>query len=313
MLISVANHLFISSFIADPTVLTTTIDSYKNACLSVMQDMQVYIDQDGRELSSEEYTEVFYQHYDSAKLKEIYDELVLTYPHLKPSSTDLPQSTIDYYNCVSEILNILVETSSELSSNYRKLLGDLALQAQKNTEQKIKIKPLDESDQKISSIYWTAFLMNVALEGYLKDENKNLDYTYKFISVHETTKGSAIQAMACIVDTIWKGKQCIEVRALVSAPWNLPEHPSVADQANRVKGAGTAAIAFCVEESMNRGLEGRVYLQAQPSAIDFYKKLGFQEQEPDATVSPGTTPMLLESLDVLKQRVQVIQKRLEIR
>jgi hypothetical protein len=318
----VASSFFVSSFNTDPAVLKETVDCYSQSCVSVMQDIsakQVYLDQNGSEIYSAEYCEIFYQNHDKVKLKEIYDELMQKYPDLSLLERNPPESAMGYVDCIIKILQSNVQDQKAIAS-YHQRIGDLGLQAFKSIKERIKVQPLNASNQKIFSIFQASWLMHAALDEYLMQySNHTLDPTYKFITVCEKSNDSVIQAMVCVADAQWQGKPCLEVRALVSAPWNLPEHPAIADQVNRVKGAGTAAIAFCVEESLKRGFEGRIYLQAQPTAIDFYKKLGFQEQAPDAAAEcqrmakmllesaecQRTIPMLLESLDTLRQRVSL--------
>lgn len=62
----------------------------------------------------------------------------------------------------------------------------------------------------------------------------------------------------------------LEVAYLLAAPWNLHQnHPK------RVKGAGTACLGLAALESKRSPWGGRIILEASPSAVPYYKKMGF--------------------------------------
>ena len=62
----------------------------------------------------------------------------------------------------------------------------------------------------------------------------------------------------------------VEVAYLLAAPWNLIQnHPK------KVKGSGTVCLGVAALESKRSPWGGRILLEGSPSAVPYYKKLGF--------------------------------------
>ncbi|MBD2076219.1 hypothetical protein H6F86_20530 [Phormidium sp. FACHB-592] len=79
-------------------------------------------------------------------------------------------------------------------------------------------------------------------------------------------KKGNLQAAAIVKE----GKDHLEIEYLATAPWNIAGKDKKA-----VRGAGTAAMASVIAESVNKGHGGKIRLDALPGAIPFYEKIGF--------------------------------------
>lgn len=93
----------------------------------------------------------------------------------------------------------------------------------------------------------------------------------------------------------------LSIYQLCSAPWNRRGDP------RRKPGAGTALILSCVQESINKGGEGRVRLDAYKSAVPFYESLGFtiaddHEEIPAMKLSKRSAKELLRQYQSKKKK-----------
>lgn len=75
---------------------------------------------------------------------------------------------------------------------------------------------------------------------------------------------------------------------LASAPWNITGNSPLS-----VRRAATMLMAFIVRESINKGLGGRVVVDAVGSTADFYRRMGFIETEAGSAITPemALTPL----------------------
>lgn len=89
----------------------------------------------------------------------------------------------------------------------------------------------------------------------------------------------------------------IEVDFLASTPRNLTGGAS-----EKVRGAGTAAMAKIIQHSVSKGHGGKVTLMSLDDAFGFYKKLGFDFDDPKQVKADPNSPayMTLQS-DQAKQ------------
>lgn len=108
-------------------------------------------------------------------------------------------------------------------------------------------------------------------------------------ALRAVSDASGTQAVA-IAEMMRKGQErYMKVHFLATNPANIP---GAVEGATPRRGSGTAMIAAIVQESVERGGEGRVRLQAINSALPFYEKLGFV-REPSKHDDDELTSMVL--------------------
>lgn len=85
----------------------------------------------------------------------------------------------------------------------------------------------------------------------------------------------------------------IYVDFIATAPWNV-----TGGTPTSVKGAGKALMAEIVRESIRLGHEGRIELEALPSARSFYTSIGFTKSSgKDYILSPEAARRFLDAMD----------------
>ena len=130
-----------------------------------------------------------------------------------------------------------------------------------------------------------------------EQEDKFWDWEFKlrFITTQENREGYAIEYEdetqgLMLFETqmhgsrLSEGKRLVYVDGIATAPWNrefVPNPP-------KVKGVGTALLAFARTRSLELGYEGRVGLHSLPGAEKFYERQGMfdlgQEEDYDNLV-----------------------------
>lgn len=88
-----------------------------------------------------------------------------------------------------------------------------------------------------------------------------------FILVTEEAQGLMLLELERKSDL---GERCAHGLRLSTAPWNR-------GPGRRYKGVGTALLTRAVLLSVEKGYEGRLWLEALPDAEDFYRRLGLIE------------------------------------
>ena len=92
----------------------------------------------------------------------------------------------------------------------------------------------------------------------------------------------------------------LEIAYLLTAPWNLNK-----EDPRRVHGAGTGCVALAVVESSRGPWRGRITLEAAPSAVPFYLKLGFIAIDEWFDPDYGLGPMMWLTKDEARKLIPV--------
>lgn len=119
---------------------------------------------------------------------------------------------------------------------------------------------------------------------------KQPDYAEGYRAMVDKNGVTQIMAAISIKEGNKRQSPSLYVDALATAPWNV-----VGDDPKRVKGAGTAMMKALAEESIKRGMEGKIMLYPLDDAVPFYRKLGFSAPNAsgDMTLTPKAAHKLL--------------------
>lgn len=181
------------------------------------------------------------------------------------------------------------------------------------SEEKLKASGFDENTQNVFCVH-NVVNANIqqCISDQLADKADSPWFNHKIIVTRDTQKTATedataqnvIQAVGLILfEKEVPGRDnenCIHLTSLLSAPWNLPEYRQISDQQRsyKVKGADTALVSFCAQQSFEKGYQGRIYVNANRTSQPFYTKLGFSALPYDTTTKEdhffGNAPYLLE-------------------
>lgn len=125
-----------------------------------------------------------------------------------------------------------------------------------------------DDSQERDTIIANAGMIALILEGALLQQED-------FRGVRD--RAGNLQAGAIVTDM----GEYLYVDFLASAPWNI-----TGNSPRAVRRAATMLMAFIVRESINKGLGGRVVVDAIGSTADFYRRMGFIETGEGSAISP---------------------------
>lgn len=121
---------------------------------------------------------------------------------------------------------------------------------------------------------------NVLIAWEIHDKVNSNPETFRSV---KDSKGN-LQAAAIVFNK----KDHISLEYLATAPWNLGGKDKRA-----TRGAGAAAMKSIIAESIDKGHDGRVKLDALPGAIGFYEKVGFTKVKTKSGLNEGVISMEL--------------------
>ena len=125
--------------------------------------------------------------------------------------------------------------------------------------------PKQEKVLNRESFVLESLVVAAALKVY--GENETIDKSEDVDVISLNDKSGKVQGFYCIGKEASK-KDSMYIEFLGANPSNV---------INEKKGTGKQIMYHAIQESMRRGLKGKIRLQALEGAVPFYKKVGFKE------------------------------------
>jgi len=141
-------------------------------------------------------------------------------------------------------------------------------------------KKKDEPEKKFRLIYSSLIETAKDAKGYMSQMHRTAGVYYNQILICSDVACREIQAAVLVNEKkLPTGQTCIEIVNLVSNPNNVRTQQNTSES-RRVEGAARALLDHVVAHSP---LEcKKIFLESEPSAVEFYQKYGFHLKDEDA-------------------------------